>query len=345
MDGNRILNSALLLWGLFGAATVLRAEPSRPAGFFVQDLRQEPTVPAFYNLDSHRVQPFPLKAAYSQFIDFFWDRERGRVFFSAQLGPKNPFRIYLKNWPDGDEKPVYENHLGPFRFLLSPDGERFALQIMGPAAWPLLAVHHWESSHTTALGQGYSPDWSSDGQRLIFLAIPGALPSWLHEYRVDADAASRIVEVPVMEAVYTDDPEQIVLKTASQSAKCDVFQLWNRRQEKFYPFAPPETGPKSCAFQRQITALPGHQFFFFRESKDVTNLESQNLIVVDVWGGRLQRLSRADWEPRVNAVDPTTLVVGQDPLYLLRADGTGGRVEIAGVDIIRPRAVGSPGAP
>jgi hypothetical protein len=319
-------------------SVVWAAEPgSYPPGFFVQSRQKTSPEPLFYNLDTHRLQSFPLKASYAQFIDFFWDRERGRVFFSARQAPRDPFRVYVKAWPGGDEKPVYENPLGPFRFLLSPDGKRLALQVMGPAAWPILAVHEWETQATTLLGQGYSPDWSLDGQRLLFLSIPGALPSWLDEYSVQTDTSTQILSEPVMEAAYTDDADQIILKTASQSKKCDVFQLWNRRKNRFYPFVPPTTGSKTCVFQRQLGAFPGHQFFYFKESKEITRLEEQNLIVVDVWGGRLQELPRADWEPSVNAVDPTTLVVGQDPLYVLRADGTGGRLVIPGVEMIRPR--------
>ena len=122
-----------------------------------------------------------------------WEREQGRVFFSARQTPKDPYRVYLKAWPDGEEKVIYENPLGPFRFLLSPDGRQLALQVQGPSAWPILAVHDWENSRTTLLGQGFSPDWSADGQALLFLQIPGSLPSWLAEYRVDTGTTTTVL--------------------------------------------------------------------------------------------------------------------------------------------------------
>src|SRR5438876_10502808 len=112
-----------------------------------------------------------------------WGHEKGQSLCSARQGPKDPYRVYLKTWRDGEEKVIYENPLGPFRFLLSPDGKELVLQVMGRSAWPILAVHDWEHGKTTALGQGFSPDWSPDGQRLLFMQIPGSLPSWLAEYR------------------------------------------------------------------------------------------------------------------------------------------------------------------
>ena len=323
---------------LFGLRLSLFAADA-PAGFFVEDLHQNPPAPAFYNVEAHRLQPFPLRQSYNQFIDFYWDHDHGRVFFSAQQSPRDPFRVYMKMWPDGEEKVVYENPLGPFRFLLSPDGNRFALQVMGPAAWPILAVHDWTSQHGTYLGQGYSPDWSSDGQRLLFLRIPGSLPSWLGEYRVDTDTATQILDQPVMEAAYTEDPDQIILKTAAQAKKCDVFQIWNRHNGRFRPFTVPDRASKTCPSQRELGAFPGHQFFFFKEAESPTDLDDQKLVVTDLWGGRLQELARDDWAPRVTAVDPTTLLVGEDPLYVLSADGAGGRIEIPDVEMVHPRQI------
>ena len=162
---------------LLFAACILSAVVSAaefPRGFFVEDLRNNPPVPAFYNLATHQVQPFEFRQPYVSFIDLTWDREGGRVFFSARLTPKDPYRVYLKTWPDGEEKAIYENPLGPFRFILSPDGKQLVLQVMGPSAWPILAVHDWGNSKTTLLGQGFSPDWSPDGKSLIFLQIPGS---------------------------------------------------------------------------------------------------------------------------------------------------------------------------
>jgi len=71
--------------------------------------------------------------------------------------------------------------------------------------------------------QGYSPDWSTDGQRLLYLKIPGELPTWLYEYRVESDTSTVLINEPVMEAVYTDDADQILLKTASQAKATDWF--------------------------------------------------------------------------------------------------------------------------
>jgi len=305
-------------------------DQSFPRGFFIEDLSKNPPVPAFYNLENNQVEPFTFRQKYVQFIDFAWDRDKGRVFFSARSSRQEPFRIYLKNWPDGDEKPVYESPVGPFRFLLSPDGRRFALQIMGSQAWPTVAVCSWEEQRIVALGQGYSPDWSLDGQRLLFLQIPGSLPSYLFEYRVDTDTAAAVLQEPVMEAVYTDDADQMIVKTASQSKRCDIFQVWNRRRGKFNPFCLQETVEVKgkCPIQRDIGAFPGHQFFFFKESLNVSENDHPRLIVTDLWGGRLQSLEPEDWQPRASAVEATSLVVGEDPLYLVPADGTGGRREI-----------------
>ncbi len=205
--------------GLCFAALFLAAlaRADNPRGFFVEDLRHSPPVPAFYNIETHQLQPFAFRQHYTSFIDVTWDRNAGCVFFSARLTPKDPYRVYLKNWPDGEEKVIYENPLGPFRFLLSPDGSQLALQVQGPSAWPILAVHDWQNSKTTLLGQGFSPDWSPDGKRLLFLQIPGSLPSWLVEYRVDTATTTMLISEPVAEAVYADSSDLIVLKTAKQS--------------------------------------------------------------------------------------------------------------------------------
>ena len=335
--------SILVFWFSFFVLSFRSYAASDPAyfprGFFIEDLSKNPPVPAFFNLETKHVQPFVFRQNYLQFIDFAWDRERGRVFFSARASRSEPFRIYLKTWPDGEEKPVYENPIGPFRFLLSPDGRRFALQIMGSQAWPTVAICSWEDQHVVALGQGYSPDWSVDGQRLLFLQIPGSLPSYLYEYRVDTDTAAVVIKEPVMEAVYTDDPDQMIVKTASQSKRCDIFQVWNRRHGKMNPFCLQEylEVKGKCPIQREIGAFPGHQFFYFQESRSVSENDHPNLIVTDLWGGRLQSLEPDDWQPRVNAVEDTSLVVGEDPLYLVPADGTGGRQEIPQVGFIQIR--------
>ena len=308
-----------------------------PRGFFVEDLRQHPPVPAFYNLETHKVQAFSFRQSYSSFIDVMWDHDGGRVFFSARLSSKDPYRVYLKEWPDGEEKPIYENPLGPFRFILSPDGGQLVLQVMGPSAWPILAVHDWVHSKTTLLGQGFSPDWSPDGTRLLFLQIPGSLPSWLKEYRVDTATTTLLIDEPVAEAVYADSSEFIVLKTAKQSKVCDEFQLWDRARGTFVPFSVSRGGKreKHCTSQREVNAFPGHQFLFFKESPNVTDVENQTMIITDSGGGRLQLLSREDWDPRVTAVESATLAIGDDPLYVMSADGTGGRIEVPQARFIR----------
>jgi len=314
-----------------------------PRGFFVEDLKHNPPIPAFYNLETHHLDPFVFRQPYSNFIEITWDREAGRVFFSARPTPKDPYRVYLKTWPDGEEKIIYENPLGPFRFLLSPDGRQLVLQVMGPSAWPILAVHDWENSKSTLLGQGFSPDWSPDGKRLLFLQIPGSLPSWLAEYRVDTATASIILNEPVAEAVYADDSNFIVLKTAKQSKTCDEFQLWDRRRDSLVPFSVSResvsatTGKrlKHCTSQREINSFPGHQFLFFKESPDATDLSEQTMVITDTSGGRLQVLAREDWDPMATAVEAATLVIGEDPLYVMSADGTGGNTEVPHARFIR----------
>ncbi len=334
----KAVRQTLWVWVLFAVGgSAAATAPPFPPGFFVEDLSSTTVRPAFYNLETHRLERVTLRESYQQFIDFCWDRDRGLVFFSARHSAKDIFRIYVKSWPDGEERAVYETPVGPFRFLLSPDGQRFALQIMGPDTWPTLAIQEWQQGETVTLGQGYSPDWSADGQRLLYLQIPGSLPTRLAEYRVDTDSSTPLLEEPVMEAVYTDDPEQIILKTASQSKKCDVFKIWNRRKGGFYSFCAPEKAGRKerCASQRELGVFPGHQFFYFRESFKPSDNDRPVLVVTDVWGGRLQELDADDWLPRASAVEDTTLVVGQDPLYVLSADGTGGKHEIPNAGFIR----------
>jgi len=308
-----------------------------PRGFFVEDLRQKPPVPAFYNLESHKLESFMFRQPYANFIDVTWDHEQGRVFFSARQTARDPYRVYLKSWPDGEEKVIYENPLGPFRFLLSPGGRELVLQVMGPSAWPILAVHDWENSKTTLLGQGFSPDWAPDGKSLLFLEIPGSLPSYLAEYRVATDTSTFILKEPVTEAVYADTSERIVLKTAKQSQACDEFQLWDRRRNSYVPFSISRgsKGAGHCTSQREINSFPGHQFLYFKESVTSTDLSEQTMVVTDADGGRLQILSREDWDPMATAVEATTLVIGEDPLYVMSADGSGGTAEVPQARFIR----------
>jgi hypothetical protein len=328
-------------WSLLFVFCILTSEivlaTDYPRGFFVEDLRRSPPVPAFYNLDTHTLDAFSFRQPYSNFIDITWDRDQGRVFFSARLTPKDPYRVYLKSWPDGEEKAIYENPLGPFRFLLSPDGRELVLQVMGPSAWPILAVHDWENSKTTLLGQGFSPDWASDGKSLLFLEIPGSLPSYLAEYRVDTGTTTFLLKEPVAEAIYSDNPDVIVLKTAKQSKSCDEFQLWDRRRNSLVPFSVSggDRRTKHCTSQREIGAFPGHQFVFFKESPNTTDLTDQTMIITDAGGSRLQTLSHDDWDPMATAVETATLVIGEDPLYVMSADGAGGSVEVPHARFIR----------
>jgi hypothetical protein len=331
--------SRVLVVAAFGLLYTAHLQATEfPRGFFIEDLRSNPPAPAFYNLETHKVEPLHFKQRYIDFLDVTWDQERGRVFFSAHPSRQEPFRVYMKEWPEGDEKVVYENPAGPFRFLLSPDGERLALQVMGPASWPVLAIFDWQTQRGTGLGQGYSPDWSSDGKRLLFLRIPGSLPTWLYEYVVETDTSTELVKEPVMEAVYTDDSEQILLKTASQSKKCDVFQLWNRRKDRQQVFSldNPSACKKKTISQREIAAFPGHRFFHFKESIGSHEPENQSVIVTDVWGGRLQSISNDDWDPAVMAVEETSLAMSEEPIYLVPADGAGGKIEIPQARFIRP---------
>jgi hypothetical protein len=277
------------------------------------------------------MQPFAFRQTYVNFIDIAWDEAQGRVFFSAQATPKDPFRVYLKLWPDGEEKVIYENPLGPFRFLISPDGRQLALQVMGPSAWPFLAVHDWEASRTVFLGQGFSPDWSPDGRRLLFLQIlDHSLPSRLAEYQVDTGTTTLLMQEPVAEAAYADSSDRIILKTAKQSKTCDVFQVWDRRRDLFAPFSAEAAARrgKACPVQRELNAFPGHQFLSFKESADSSDLSAQTLVIVDPSGGRLQTIVREDWDPMAMAVEATTLAIGEDPLYVLSADGAGERREV-----------------
>ncbi|OGR89538.1 MAG: hypothetical protein A2992_03810 [Elusimicrobia bacterium RIFCSPLOWO2_01_FULL_59_12] len=311
-----------------------------PRGFFVEDLRRDPPAPAFYNLDAQRLEPLAFKTtAYMDFLDVAWDRRRGRIFFSARASRQEPFRVFVKDWPDGEEKSIYENPAGPFRFLISPDGQRLALQVMGPFAWPVLGVYDWKNQTWSALGQGHSPDWSSDGKSLLYLKIPGALPSKLYEYSVELDAAAPLIEEPVMEAVYTDDPQKIILKTASQAKRCDVYQVWNRRTDRFHTFSLEDPGlcKKKSVAQRELAAFPEHRFILFKESVGSRDKENQSLIVSDAWGGRLQSIPYDVWNPIAGAVEAMSLAMSEDPLVVVPADGAGRKREIAQARFMRVR--------
>jgi hypothetical protein len=337
LSRNRIAACLVAGFSLF-SRPLFAVDTHFPRGFFVEDLHLKPNAPAFYNLETRKLESFVFRQPYFSFIDVAWDQDRGRVFFSAQQTPKDPYRVYLKNWPDGEERIIYENALGPFRFILSPDGRELVLQVMGPSAWPYLAVHDWENSKTTFLGQGFSPDWSADGKSLLFLEIPGSLPSYLAEYSVDTGTCTFILKEPVTEAVYADASDKIILKTAKQSKVCDEFQLWDRKRNSTVPFSVSRGSKRDthCTSQREINSFPGHQFLYFKESTTATDLSEQTMVVTDEAGGRLQVLAREDWDPRATAVEAATLVIGEDPLYVMSADGTGGTVEVPHARFIRP---------
>ncbi len=59
------------------------------------------------------------------------------------------------------------------------------------------------------------------------------------------------------------------------------------------------------------------------------------MVITDSSGGRLQTLSREDWDPMATAVEDATLVIGENPLFVMSADGTGGRVEVDQARFIR----------
>ena len=44
--------------------------------------------------------------------------------------------------------------------------------------------------------------------------------------------------------------------------------------------------------------------------------------------GVCKRIEREDWDPKATAVEATTLAIGEDPLYVLSADGTGEKLEV-----------------
>src|SRR5258708_1851046 len=62
------LRKLFLLFALCVLNSELVAAGDYPRGFFVEDLRQDPPVPAFYNLDSHSLDPFVFRQTYSNFI-------------------------------------------------------------------------------------------------------------------------------------------------------------------------------------------------------------------------------------------------------------------------------------
>ncbi len=325
----------LLIFAVLSPNTVFSADV--PRGFFVEDLGHTPPVPAFYDIERKQVVPFVFRTSYDRFIEVVWDRDHKRVFFSARKTPKDPYRVYLKAWPNGEEKVVYENPLGPFRFLLSPDSQQLALQVQGSSAWPILAIHDWAQSKTISLGQGFSPDWSVDGQRLLYLQIPGSLPSFLAEYRVDTSTSTLLMEAPVAEAVYADSPDRIILKSLSQAKGCDEFQIWDRTRGSLLPFSTSRgtKATKHCSTQREINAFPGHQFLYFKESDTATDFSEQTLVVTDSSGGRLQILPNEKWDPKVTAVEEGTLVIGEDPLFVTSVDGAGGIAPIPKARFIR----------
>ena len=136
--------------------------------------------------------------------------------------------------------------------------------------------------------------------------------------------------------MYADTSDRIVLKTAKQSKSCDEFQLWDRRRGTFVPFSISRgKRVKHCTSQREINSFPGHEFLYFKESPDATDISDQTMVISDSSGGRLQTLSRDDWDPGATAVESATLAIGEDPLYVMSADGTGGSVEVPQARFIR----------
>jgi hypothetical protein len=58
---------------------------------------------------------------------------------------------------------------------------------------------------------------------------------------------------------------------------------------------------------------------------------------MDVWGGRLQTIPHEDWNPQAMAVEETALAMSEEPIYVVPADGAGGKIEIPQARFIRAR--------
>jgi len=332
------MRRALRVLGLAAVFSVFPGAGQCEPGLFIEDLSQTPPRPVFYRLSHQQKLPVVFEHKFDRFIDLAWDAGHTRIFFSARETRSGPFRVYRKEGLTGAETVVYQNDIGPFRFLLSPDSQRLALQVMGASAWPTIAVHEIATGQTVDLGLGFSPEWSPDGQKLLYLSIPGSLPTYLHEYDVAGATSTRLLNDSVMEAVYMESPERLLVKTSARSRVCDAFQLWDRHSNRWSEFVQAEDKrTRLCrTHQREIASLPGRQFYFFKEKRSSDPEAETFLVVVDGWGGRLVTLAPDEWEPAAVAVDATHLVVGQDPLYVLSADGAGGRREIPQSGFIRP---------
>ena len=61
------------------------------------------------------------------------------------------------------------------------------------------------------------------------------------------------------------------------------------------------------------------------------------MVITDADGERLKILSHDDWDPMATAVETTTLVIGENPLYVMNADGTGGSTEVPQARFIRSK--------
>ena len=64
-------------------------------------------------------------------------------------------------------------------------------------------------------------------------------------------------------------------------------------------------------------------------------MSEQTLVIADTSGGRLQTIAREDWDPKATAIEAMTLAIGEDPLYVLSADGTGEKLEFPKARFIR----------
>jgi len=137
-----------------------------PRGFFLEDLHSSPPSP-LYNLETPPVGAYDIQYFLHRFHDFTWTGGAAGSFFSAQPAPPSPIG-FIEGMANGEEKVIYENPLGPFRFLSFPRRRTTGAASDGPASWPILGVYDWQKQAWTALGQGHSPEWSADSRKLLY---------------------------------------------------------------------------------------------------------------------------------------------------------------------------------
>src|SRR5882724_8960565 len=72
-------NNRFLLLAVCGLLSAMASGADFPRGFFVEDLRRQPPVPAFFNLETKKVESFSFRQSYSDFIDMTWVHEKGQI--------------------------------------------------------------------------------------------------------------------------------------------------------------------------------------------------------------------------------------------------------------------------